>query len=405
MTKVLEGVRVLDFGRFIAAPYCGMILADMGAEVIRVDRPKGEEDRYVGLKAANGENLTYPSYARNKKGLSLDILTKEDNGGRKVFEDLIKVSDVFLHNFSPGAVKAFNLGYDDVKAIKPDIVYAGVSCYGSTGPYSERVGFDQIAQFFSGAAAMSGFPENPPTRAGLTWVDFSTALCTTIGILLALRHKDATGEGQQVDCALLQTAVSFTAPFIAEAEILGRERPRIGNRTPYYGPTDLYKCTDGYVYIATTMEGMWRRLMKIIGKEEFLENPNYAKDLDRFERRDEIDPFVAEWMAAHSVKEVEKIMDENRIPVGRYNSTAEVSSDPQVQYRRMIEYCDLEHPGLEKVPVCGIPIGLSKTPGAVERRAPKLGEHTDYYLRDVLGYDDETITKLTESGAVKSATP
>jgi crotonobetainyl-CoA:carnitine CoA-transferase CaiB-like acyl-CoA transferase len=252
---------------------------------------------------------------------------------------------------------------------------------------------------------MSGFPENPPTRAGLTWVDFSTALCTTIGILLALRHKDATGEGQQVDCALLQTAVSFTAPFIAEAEILGRERPRIGNRTPYYGPTDLYKCTDGYVYIATTMEGMWRRLMKIIGKEEFLENPDYAKDLDRFERRDEIDPFVAEWMAAHSVEEVEKIMDENRIPVGRYNSTAEVSSDPQVQYRRMIEYCDLEHPGLENVPICGIPIGLSKTPGTIERRAPKLGEHTDYYLRDVLGYDDETITKLTESGAVKSAEP
>ena len=406
MTKVLEGVRVLDFGRFIAAPYCGMILADMGAEVIRIDRPKGEEDRRVGLTAPNGENLSYQSYARNKQGLSLNVLRKDDPGARKVLEDLVKVSDVFLHNFSPGAVKAFNLGYDDMKALKPDIVYAGVSCYGSDGPYSERVGFDQIAQFFSGVAALSGYPDNPPTRSALPWVDYSTALCTTIGILLALRHRDATGEGQMVDCALLQTAVSFAAPFIAEADVLGRERPRIGNRTCYYGPTDLYKCKDGgYVYIATTMEGMWRNLMRVIGKAEFLENPNYADDLERFERRDEIDPHVAAWMAEYSVEEVVEIMEENRIPCGEYRSTAQVSSDPQVQYRRMLEYCDLEHPCLENVPVSGIPIGLSKTPGSVDKRAPKLGEHTDHYLKDLLGYDDETITKLTESGAVKSAEP
>jgi crotonobetainyl-CoA:carnitine CoA-transferase CaiB-like acyl-CoA transferase len=227
------GIRVLDFGRFIAAPYCGMMLADMGAEVIRADRPGGEEDRSLGLRAANGEKMTFPNYARNKKGITLNVFSKD--GVREVLADLVGVSDVFLHNFSPGALKAFGLTYDDIRALKPDIIFAGVSCYGATGPYATRTGFDQIAQVFSGAASVTGFGENPPTRSAVPWVDYSTGLMTTIGILLALRHRDATGEGQSVDCALLQTAIRFTAPMIGEAEVLGRERERIGNRAHYVG--------------------------------------------------------------------------------------------------------------------------------------------------------------------------
>lgn len=400
MAKVLEGLRVLDFGRFIAAPYCGMILGDMGAEVIRVDRPKGEEDRTVGLKASNGENMSYPSYARNKRGISMNLLTRDDNGARGVLEDLVKVSDVFLHNFSPGAVKRFNLGYDDIRAIKPDIIYAGISCYGSDGPYADRVGFDQIAQFFSGAAAITGFDNNPPTRSAVPWVDFSTGLCTVIGILLALRHRDATGEGQRIDNALLQTATSFMAPMIAEAEVLGKERPRIGNRAAYMGPTDLYECKDGYVYISTTMQGMWIRLMKLIGKEELIDDPDCATDLLRFKNRERIDPLVAEWMARHTSDEIVATMDENRIPCGVYRSSAEVASDPHVKHRRMLEYIDLEHPGLENVPICGIPIRLSKTPGSVETRAPRIGEHNDHYYRELLGYAEDKIAALKEAGAI-----
>lgn len=400
MAKVLDGIRVLDFGRFIAAPYCGMIMADMGAEVIRIDRPKGEEDRTVGLKAGNGENLSYPSYGRNKRGLSLDLLRKDNAQARGVLEDLVKISDVFLHNFSPIAIKMFNLEYDDIRAIKPDIIYAGISCYGADGPYADRTGFDQIAQFFSGAAAITGFADNPPTRSAVPWVDFSTALCTTIGILLALRHRDATGEGQAVDCALLQTAISFMAPMIAEAEVLGKERPRIGNRTHYVGPTDAYECSDGYVYVATTMEGQWRRMMRLIGHEELLDDPRCKTDEDRFEHRDEIDPYVATWMKSRTTAEVSALMDENRIPCGVYHSTAEVASDPHVQYRRMLEYCDQEHPELGEIPICGIPVRLSKTPGSVETRAPRIGEHNDAYYRDLLGYDDAKIAGLKEAGII-----
>ena len=398
MTKVLAGVRVLDFGRFIAAPYCGMILADMGAEVIRIDRPGGEEDRTVGLKAPNGENLSYPSYARNKKCISLNVLTKD--APRDVLEDLVRMSDVFLHNFSPGAIKAFALTYDDIKAIKPDIIYTGISCYGSTGPYADRVGFDQIAQTFSGAAALNGYEGDAPLRAALPWVDYSTALCATIGTLLALRHRDATGEGQMVDCALLQTAMSFIAPMVAEAEVLGKERPRLGNRSAYFGPTDLYKCRDGYVYIATTMEGMWRRMMKIIGHEELIEHPDFITDLKRFEHRDEVDPLVAEWIGRRTVEEVVATMDENRIPCGVYHSTADVASDPHVQARKMLEYMDLGVPGLEHVPVCGIPIRLSATPGEVRDVAPKVGEHNDKYYRDMLGYSEEKLKSLRQSGYI-----
>lgn len=398
MTKPLEGIRVLDFGRFIAAPYCGMVLADMGAEVIRVDRPAGEEDRTVGLKASHGENLSYCSYARNKKCISFNVFAKD--GAREVLEDLVKECDVFLHNFSPGAVKAFNLGYDDIRAIKPEIIYAGISCYGSTGPYSDRPGFDQIAQTFSGAAALTGYADQPPMRSALPWVDYSTGLCTTIGILLALRHRDATGEGQAVDCALLQTAISFMAPMIAEAEVLGKERPRIGNRSAYIGPTDLFACKDGWVYIATTMEGQWRRLMQTIGHEALLEDPELATDNLRFDNRDRVDPLVAEWMKAHTVKEVVAAMDEARIPCGTYNSTAQVASDPHVQERRMLEYADLGIPGLNNVPICGIPIRLSKTPGSVDAPAPVVGAHNDHFYRELLGYDDAKMTTLQSAGII-----
>lgn len=396
--KVLEGVRVLDFGRFIAAPYCGMILADMGAEVIRIDRPGGEEDRTVGLKAPNGENLSYPSYARNKKCISLNVLSKD--APRDVLEDLVKKSDVFLHNFSPGAIKAFGLTYDDIKAIKSDIIYTGISCYGATGPYSDRVGFDQIAQTFSGAAALTGYEGDDPLRSGLPWVDYSTALCATVGTLLALRHHDSTGEGQMVDCALLQTAMSFIAPMVAEAVVMGKEKPRIGNRSPYFGPTDLYKCSDGFVYIATTMEGMWRRLMKIIGHEDFVGKEGFVTDIERFDNRDQVDPLVAEWISQHEVEEVVAIMDENRIPCGVYHSTAEVADDPHVKARKMLEYMNLGMPGYENVPVCGLPIQLSKTPGEVKNVAPTVGQHNDEYYRELLGYSEEKIQELTESGFI-----
>lgn len=398
MAGTLNGVRVLDFGRFLAAPYCGMMLADMGAEVLRVDRPGGEEDRKYGLKGPNGGNFVFPNFGRNKKGITLDVLRRDTP--RELLADLVAECDVFLHNFSPSAVAAFNLGYEDIRALRKDIIYVGISCYGATGPYAMRNGFDQIAQTMSGACALTGYEDEPPMRSAVPWVDYSTGLFATIGTLLALRHRDATGEGQAVDCALLQTAVSYTSPMIAEALVTGRERPRIGNRSPYVGPTDLYRCRDGWVYIATITDGMWHGMMKVIGRPDLIKVPAHATDEGRFEARADIDPHVEAWMAEHTVAEVVEEMERARIPCGVYHTTAEVHKDPHIQARAMLEWVDLESPGMESVPVTGVPVKLSATPGEVRHRAPHPGEHNQEFYGGLLGYSAERIAELEAGGFI-----
>jgi len=252
MKKILEDIRVLDFGRFIACPYCGMILADMGAEVIRIDRTGGEEDRNVGLLGPNGENTGYPSYARNKKGITLNLMKNE--AAREVLADLVKISDVVIHNFSPYAAELIGLTYEQLTVYKKDIILAAVSCYGSDGPYANRVGFDPIAQAMSGAMSITGYPQGDPLRSQVPWVDYSTALANAVGTLLALRHRDKTGVGQMVDLSLLGTAVSFMGPIIAEAEVLGRLRPMVGNRGCYIGPSDLFQCRDDQLFSPTVYD-------------------------------------------------------------------------------------------------------------------------------------------------------
>jgi len=199
---------------------------------------------------------------------------------------------------------------------------------------------------------------------------------------------------------LLQTAVSYTSTMIAEAEVAGRERPRIGNRAPYLGPTDLYRCRDGYVYVPTVTDGMWKSLMRTIGQERFIDDPDFATDELRFEHRAEGDPVVEEWMAARSVEEVVAAMSDARIPCGVYHTTAEVASDPHIRARGMLEYVDLEYPGLERVPVSGIPVKLSATPGSIERRAPRVGEHNEEIYRELLGYDTAKLYALTQAGLI-----
>ncbi len=391
MNATLADIRVLDFGRFIAAPYCGMILGDMGADVIRIDRPGGEEDRNYGLVAPNGENLSYPSYARNKRGITLNLLKE---ASRPVLHDLVRRADVVLHNFSPGAAKAMGLEYEALREVNSRIIYTGVSCYGSEGPYARRIGFDPIAQCLSGAASFNGFADGPPMRSQLPWVDYSTGLCAALGTMFALRHRDQTGEGQAVDLALLQTATSFTAPMIAEATLLGRERPQIGNRTAYVGTSDMFKCKDGYVYASVILDAMWARLMKLVGAEEFLDDPDFDTDLKRFENRDRIDPKVAAWMEQRTVAEVMEAMETARIPCAPALSTRDVPEDPHVKEQELLGYSDLEYPGLERVPISGIPITLSKSPGSIRRRAPRVGEHNHEIYTELLGYEDSKLEYL-----------
>ncbi len=398
MKRVLDDIKVLDFGRFIACPYCGMLLADMGAEVIRVDRTGGEEDRTHGLLGPNGKNLSYASYSRNKKGITLNLM--KNKRAREVLKDLLKETDVVIHNFTPQAAKMMGLTYDELKEIKPDIILTAISCFGSEGPYRDRPGFDFIAQAMSGCMALGGYADKPPTRAFMNPMDYSTALAAAFGTVLAIRHRDQTGEGQVVDLSLLRTAISMTAPQIAEAEVMGRLRPMIGNRAAYLGPTDIFKCRDGYVFIATIMNTLWRRLAKVIGHEELIDDPDLVNDLQRYEHREKIDPLIADWTAERTVEVVLAEMEKAHIPCGPCLGLEEISKDPHVRETGMVEYIDMGEPGLEKMPISNTPLKMSKTPSRIENRAPRPGEHNNEIYRDLLGYSAERLSELEKDGAI-----
>lgn len=398
MKKALNDIRVLDFGRFIACPYCGMLLADMGAEVIRVERTGGEEDRTNGLLAPNGQNLMFPSVGRNKKGITLNLM--KNPKGQAVLKDLLKTCDVIIHAFTPAAAKLMGLAYEDLKKIKPDIIVAAVSCFGQKGPYANRPGFDFIAQAMSGCMALGGYEDKPPTRAFMNPIDYSTGLAGAYSVAIAIRHRDMTGEGQLIDLSLLRTAISFSSSQIGEMEVLNTPRPMIGNRAPYNTTVDLLKCRDGYIFAASIMNSLWRRLARLIGHEELLDNPDLHNDYQRWLHRDKIDPLVAEWASRQTVAEAIEKMETAHIPCGAYRKLDEVSTDPHVRETEMLAYMDLEEPGLEKVPVSQTPARLSETPAIIERRPPRVGEHNTEIYRSMLGYTEEKIAGLKEDGAI-----
>ena len=388
---------MLDFGRYIAAPYCAMVLADMGAEVIRVERPGGEEDRRLGLEAANGESFTFTSLARGKKAVTLDL--RRGGPAREVLADLVARSDVVVHNFAPAAAAAFGVTYEDVRAIRPDVVYAGISFCGADGPYASRTGFDPIAQMISGAASVTG-GEAEPTRAGVPWVDYGTGLSAALGIVVALRRRDATGLGQAIDCALLLTALSFTAPVIAEATVAGRERPRLGNQAAYIAPSNLYRCLDGHVYVTAVTPGMWRALTAAVGRPELGLAPELRTAEQRFEQRDRVDAVVEEWTASRTVAGVVAVLEAAQVPCGAYRRTTEVLADEAGGGRRLIGFADLEVPGLECVPVSPTPFRLSAVGAPPAGRPPRVGEHNDEVYGGVLGYARPRRAELRAAGVI-----
>lgn len=394
----LTGVRVLDLGRYIAAPYCGMVLADLGAEVLRIERPRGEEDRYLGLRAVNGETYTFASLARGKKAVTLDL--RQVERARPVLRDLVARSDVFVHNFGPGAAEALGLGYEDIRGMAPGIVYVGISFAGSDGPHANRTGFDMMAQMGSGAAAVTGLDGEPPLRTGVPWVDFSTGLSAVVGVLAALRQRDVTGEGQAVDCALLQTALSFTAPMIAEAVAGGRERPRLGNQSVYTAPSNLYRCRDGHVFVAAITSTSWRSLAAAIGHPELARDPDLRTAEQRFDRRAGLDPLIEAWTSARTVDETLAALERAQVPCGRFRTTADAADDPQVRAREMLGSVDLGTPGHERVPASRTPVRLAGQGAPAPARPPAVGEHNDEVYRGLLGYGEARIADLRAGGLI-----
>jgi crotonobetainyl-CoA:carnitine CoA-transferase CaiB-like acyl-CoA transferase len=390
----LAGIRVIDFGRFIAGPYCAMLLADMGADVIRVDRRNGSEDRYIAAITESGEGGGFLSLNRNKRSLTLDNAKPE---AAEIVRRLVQSADVVVANLPNNVLKSMRLDYDSLKAIKPNIILARISTFGPDGPYANRVGFDTVAQAMSGAMSLTGFP-GTPVRGIVPFADFGTALHTAFGVMVALYHRAKTGEGQIVDGSLLATGITFTQGLLAERAVLGIERKQLGNAGFYAAPADAYKTKDGWIVVSVVGNEMFARWARLVGHEEFIRDARFAGDQLRADNREAITETMNAWLATRTTEHAISELEKARIPAGPVLELNQVLEDPQVKAREMLRYID--HPGAAKpIPLADTPVQLSATPGGIRQRAAALGAHTDEILQE-LGYSAAEIADLRTAEAV-----
>jgi crotonobetainyl-CoA:carnitine CoA-transferase CaiB-like acyl-CoA transferase len=394
MNQVLAGVRVLDFGRHIAAPWCAAILGDLGAEVIRIERRDGGEDRWILPLSVTGDGAVFLQCNRNKVSLTLDPKTAD---GEEIKRKLVATADIVIVNLPEATLNELGLDYETLRAIKSDIIFVNGTAYGLGGPYSERVGYDGIGQVMAGAVYRSGTPE-APMRAAVPYVDFGTALSLTVGTFAALMHRDKTGQGQKVESALLATALMMSNAMLMEQAVIKPNRVAIGNRGYAAAPSDLFRVKDGWVLVQIVGQPQFKRWCRLLGEEHWLSDPRFANDDQRGANRDILNDRMAAWCAERTKAEVLELLKKSRIPASPLYSPQDALDDPHIQ--AMAYYKPIDYPGLPRpAPIMETPFRLSKTPGTIRNRAPMIGEHTEQILRS-LGYDEAGIAELRRKEVV-----
>ncbi|HSG91544.1 MAG TPA: CoA transferase [Pseudomonadales bacterium] len=395
MSGVLEGIRVLDFGRYIAGPYCAALLADMGAEVIRIEKVDGSEDRYNVPFTAAGEGPGFLQMARGKRGMTLNPTKPE---GREIVRRLVATADVVVANLPRPTLVAMGLDLESLQAVKPDIILTTASAYGSTGPYAERVGFDAVAQAMSGNMYLSG-DGTTPMKSYVPYVDFATAALTAMGTVAALLHRKQTGVGQMVEGSLLATALTIAnAPLMEQAQ-LGLDREATGNRGQTAGPVDCFRTRDGWIMLQVVGDPLFARWARLMGEEsEWLEDPRFGSDAARGEHGELISARMQRWCDERSNADALAALAEARIPCGEVLSPARALVDPHVVeagFLKPVAYPGTAAPAL----IADTPVKFSATEAGIRGRAPTLGEHTDAILEE-LGYDAEAIAGLRTARVV-----
>jgi crotonobetainyl-CoA:carnitine CoA-transferase CaiB-like acyl-CoA transferase len=376
--KVLEGIKVLDFGRFIAGPYCGALLGDYGAEVIRIDRVEGGEDRYIVPVTEGGEGAMFLQLNRNKRSLTLDLASPE---GRAIVRKLVAEADVVIANMPPRTLKSLGLDYDSLSEIKPDIILVAANAFGNAEAVRDRVGFDGVGQTLSGAVHMAGTPEQPQ-KAMVPVVDFATSFACALGTALALYERQRSGKGQEVSASLLCTGLNIASGALIEEALLGLDRPATLNRASSYAPSDIFKARDGWFITQVIGRSMFRNWTQLVGRPELFDDPCFADDRLRGEQGEFLSGVMSEWCRDKPLDECLALLEKARVPAGRVNSPRQALQDATVLSANLIHWMD--YPGApKKVPIFSTPVSLSRTPPEIHRRAPLNGEHTDEILAGI----------------------
>lgn len=392
--KVLEGIRVLDFGRYIAGPFCAALLADFGADVIRIDRVGGSEDRYVMPVTEHGEGAFFLQVNRNKRSLTLNLDCDE---GRSIVRELVKTADVVIANMPPRTIASLGLDYDSLRELKPDIVLTASSAFGTEPAVRDRVGFDGVGQAMSGAVHMTGLPDHP-MKAMVPMVDFATAISCALGTVMALYERKTSGLGQEVGASLLHTGLNLASGSLIEEAVLKLNRRATINRSPNYGPSDIFRTKDGWIIVQVIGPAMFKRWARVIGRPELVEDPRFEDDAKRGEHGHVLSEYMAAWSAERTRAESLAALESARIPAGPVHSPRQALEDDVIRASRAFHWVD--YPGTaDPVPIVVSPITMSRTPPQIERRPPTAGEHTDAVL-DELGYSRQGIAELRERGVV-----
>ena len=403
MAGILDGIKVLDFGRYIAGPYCATLLADFGAEVIRIEKVEGSEDRFYAPISESGDcGATFMQMGRNKRGLTLNPRTPE---GKKIVRQLVKISDVVVANLPPQTLKAMALDYDNLRQIKADIILTTNSAFGSGGPYSDKVGFDGIGQAMSGAMYLSGWPDQPQ-KIYPPYVDFGTALYSALGTMAALLERDKTGKGCKVETSLFGTAISFNNAALIEQETTKLNRVGTGNRGQVGAPIDAFRTNDGWILIQVIGQPLYERWARLMGEDSWLDEDKFGTDEKRGNNRDQICERTQAWCEERSTKECLSQLANARIPSGPILSPEEAINDEHVNAMNFLK--PLDYPGLKTpAPVAPLPIKYSQELDSDRQtentmpftRPPKLGENTDSILKE-LGYNAKAIQELRNRGVI-----
>jgi formyl-CoA transferase len=387
----LSDLRVVELGTLLAGPFCGQLLGDMGAEVIKVEPPgQGDPLRVWGQEKAHGKSLWWPVVARNKKSITLDLRQSE---GQKVLHELVAKADFLLENFRPGTLEKWGCGYDELAKINPRLIMIRVSGYGQSGPYSKRAGFGAIGEAMGGLRYVVGDPTTPPSRMGISIGDSLAATFACLGALSALHHREVTGRGQVVDSAIYEAVLNMMESLVTEYDKSGYIRERTGAILPNIAPSNVYPTSDGsMVLIAANQDTVFQRLTQAMGRPELSQQPEYATHGARGARQKEIDAVIGEWTRTKTCAAVLELMEEFSVPAGLIYRAPEMLEDPHFQAREAI--VSVPHPDFGELKMQNVAPKLSRTPGRVRSPSPKLGQHNDDVYRGLLGMNAERYTQL-----------